>query len=130
MNNNVALTPRKAEIAVEVITGALEVVYPSGLPEYDPIRQELENREDLRGTSHENEVLGVEQAELWFAGKKWAPGSKTVGDFVGKNEKTKAVVKLQRAGSGPPAREVGLTEEEKKELMMAGFKRQEELKVS
>lgn len=51
-----------------------------------------------------------------------------VGDRVGNNEKTKVVVKLQKPGSGPPAREPGISEEERQKMMAFYFKRQEEAK--
>ena len=41
---------------------------------------------------------------LWFAGKQMLPDKK-VSDFLGRHEKTKAVVKLTRKGQGAPARE-------------------------
>lgn len=53
-----------------------------------------------------------------------------IKDFVGKNEKTKVIVKLQKRGSGRPAREPLMSEDEKKQLMLHAYRRQEELKVS
>jgi hypothetical protein len=47
-----------------------------------------------------------------------------VGDRLGWNEKTKVVAKLQRPGSGPPAREPSVSEEERKAMMAHYFKRQ------
>jgi len=41
---------------------------------------------------------------VWFAGKKM-DGGKLIQDYLGRNEKTKAVVKLQEAGGLKPARE-------------------------
>ncbi len=49
-------------------------------------------------------LLGC-SAELWWAGKELQRG-KLLCDFVGKNEKTKLVVKLQKRGAGAPQREV------------------------
>ena len=84
-------------------------------------------------------------------------GTQTVGDRVGKNEKTKLVAKLQPAvgwgfesagwprfadprvpcqliaihaqGQGPPAREPVVSEAERTAMLAYYFKRQEELKV-
>lgn len=36
--------------AIGKLRGAVMIVYPMGLPPYDPIKQELENTEDLSGT--------------------------------------------------------------------------------
>ena len=43
-------------------------------------------------------------AEVWFAGKRLRPGSK-LAERMGRNEKTKAVVRLMPAGHGAPPRE-------------------------
>lgn len=50
-------------------------------------------------------------------------------DYLGCNEKTKVVLKLTKTGSGPPAREPPLSEQDRKLLMAEAFKKQEELKV-
>lgn len=49
-------------------------------------------------------LLDPADTELWFAGKRMAPGTK-LSDRVGRNDKTKAVVRLQPAGHGAPPRE-------------------------
>lgn len=36
--------------ALDQLRGATMIVYPMGLPPYDPIRMEFENKEDLSGT--------------------------------------------------------------------------------
>lgn len=43
----VALTERMVTEAVSILRGAVTIVYPAGLPEYDPVRAELENRPQL-----------------------------------------------------------------------------------
>jgi hypothetical protein len=48
--------------------------------------------------------LAPEGAALWFAGKQLQP-EKKLADYLGRNENTRAVVKLQKKGQGPPARE-------------------------
>ena len=40
------------------------------------------------------------------------------------------VVKLQNRGMGPPGRESVVSEEQKKQMMLQAYRRQEELKVS
>ena len=50
-------------------------------------------------------------------------------DYVGRNEKTKIVAKLQRKGQGAPAREHVFSEEEQKKMMAYAYRKQEELKV-
>ena len=53
---------------------------------------------------------------------------KLLSDFVGKNEKTKVVVKLQKQGGGAPVREPAVDEKTQKEMMAYAFKKQQELK--
>ena len=36
--------------ALDILRGAVTIVYPMGLPPHDPIREEFENTEDLSGT--------------------------------------------------------------------------------
>ena len=55
---------------------------------------------------------------------------KKLKDYVGKNEKTKIVAKLQRKGQGAPAREPVFSEEEQKRMMSYAYKKREEIKVS
>lgn len=75
------------------------------------------------------EVLDEDTAGLWMAGKEFRRDQgQTVGDRVGKNEKTRIMCKLQKPGAGPPGREPGVSEEERKAMMAFYFKRQEELK--
>lgn len=74
------------------------------------------------------EVLDEETAQLWWAGKEMVR-SKKLKDFVGRNEKTKIIAKLQKKGQGAPAREPVFSEQERKEMMAYAYRKQEELKV-
>lgn len=49
-------------------------------------------------------------------------------DYLGRHEKTKAVVKLQKKGSGAPAREPVVDPETQKAMMSWYYKKQEEQK--
>lgn len=98
-------------------------------------------------------VLETENAQLWWAGKELQKNKKLC-DYVGKNEKTKIIAKLQKVtfymsfyllvvladnivfeytklqrGLGAPAREPVFSEDEQKKMMSFAYKRQEELKV-
>lgn len=75
------------------------------------------------------QVIDVQLAQLWFSGKEMLPGKK-LKDYLGPNEKTKIIVKLQKRGGGKPAREPLMSEEERKRLMLHAYNRQEQLKVS
>jgi hypothetical protein len=48
--------------------------------------------------------MDPESAVLWFAGKA-LQGDKKLADHMGRSDRTKAVVKLQKKGQGAPARE-------------------------
>jgi len=53
---------------------------------------------------------------LWWAGKELLR-EKNLRDYVGKNEKTKIIVKLSKTGSGMPAREPMIDEETHKKML-------------
>lgn len=53
---------------------------------------------------HANDELDPATASLWFAGKQLLPKNQ-LSHHLGRHEKTKAVIKLQQAGQGAPARE-------------------------
>lgn len=98
-----------------------------GLPEWDVVREMVEGRADFSGSQVSQDMLDEDSATLWWAGKEFFR-DQTVGDRVGRNEKTKIVAKLQAKGSGAPAREPAVTEEERKVMMAHYFKKQEEAK--
>lgn len=121
------LTMRTVQAALDQLRGACTIVYPMQLPPHDPIRAELTNTEDLSGLQAQQEVMDPARAELWFAGKQML-GARTLGDYVGRNDRTRVIVKLQRVGEGAPAREPVMSEEQRKQLMLHEYRRQEELK--
>ncbi|XP_025156523.1 UPF0769 protein C21orf59 homolog [Harpegnathos saltator] len=123
------VTQKTVQEALDILRGAVTIVYPMGLPPHDVIRQEFENTEDLSGTQASLEVIDEQLAQLWFSGKELTPGKK-MKDFLGNNEKTKIIAKLQKRGSGRPAREPLMSEDERKQLMLHAYRRQEQLKVS
>ncbi|XP_044590370.1 cilia- and flagella-associated protein 298 [Cotesia glomerata] len=115
--------------ALDLLRGASMIVYPMGLPPHDVIRKEFENTEHLTGTQESLEVMDVQMTQLWFSGKEMIRGKK-LKDYLGGNEKTKIVVKLQKRGTGMPAREPLMNDDERKEFMMHAYQRQEQLKGS
>lgn len=124
---NVCLTMDMVQEALDQLRGAVMIVYPMGLPPHDPIRMEFENQEDLAGTQASLQVIPDEEAQLWWASKELQK-EKKLQDYIGKNEKTKIVVKIQKRGQGAPAREPLVGEDEQKKMMMHYYRRQEELK--
>lgn len=47
---NVCVTVEMIKEALDQLRGAVMIVYPMGLPPHDPIRMELEDKEDLSET--------------------------------------------------------------------------------
>ncbi len=132
----VALTVRGLQERVDNMRGAVTMAYPMGLPAWDPIRLLIED--DGSAAGYLAEVCGKDffdpaTATLWWAGKEFFR-DQSVGDRVGRNEKTKVVARLQAAaggaggGGGPPMREPAVSEEERKAMMAWYFKKQEEEK--
>jgi hypothetical protein len=73
-------------------------------------------------------VIEAPVFQLWWAGKELQRG-KLLHEFIGKNEKTKIVCKIQRRGGGAPVREAAYDEQTQKEMMAYAYKKQEEWKV-
>ncbi|XP_050393054.1 cilia- and flagella-associated protein 298-A [Patella vulgata] len=124
---NVPVTQATITEAISILKGAVTIVYPMGLPPHDTVRHELENTEDLSGTQASTEIIEEPNASLWWAGKEILRGKK-LSDFVGKNDKTKIVAKIQKKGQGAPSREPVVSEEEQKKMMAYYYKKQEAMK--
>ncbi|XP_067421709.1 cilia- and flagella-associated protein 298 isoform X2 [Emydura macquarii macquarii] len=73
------------------------------------------------------DVIEESEAQLWWAAKELKRTNK-LSDFVGKNEKTKIIVKIQKKGQGAPSREPVISSEEQKQMMLYYYRKQEELK--
>lgn len=122
----VPLTEALLEEKLSVMRGAVVMAYPMGLPQADPVRVAIEDADHTAQIYGEHQ-LDAEEAQLWWAGKEFLR-TQTVGDRVGRNEKTKIIAKLQRPGSGAPAREAAVSEAERKQMMAHYFRKQEEMK--
>lgn len=77
------LTLKEVQEAINLLKGAVLIVYPMKLPPHDVIRMEFENIEDLAGTQASLEVIDPATAQLWFCGKEMYRDGKTLGDYVG-----------------------------------------------
>ena len=121
------LTVAGLEDKLANVRGAVMMAFPMGLPKWDPVQLALESLDGLEGTQAATALLDPATAQLWCAGREF-DRDQTVGDRLGKNEKTKVVAKLQKPGAGAPAREPVVSEDERKAMMAHYFKRQEELK--
>lgn len=123
-----ALTLKIVGEAIAILRGSVTIVYPMQLPPHDIIRAEFTNTEDLSGLQASKEVIEPSKAQLWFAGQQILGGNHKLHEFIGRNDKTKVIVKLNQVGEGPPGREPIVTENIKKQMMAEAFRRQEELK--
>lgn len=121
------MTEEQLREHIDLIRGAVTIAYPMGLPEYEIVRIILEDKEEIGGTQSTADIVDPDTCTLWWAGKEFHR-DQTVGDRVGKNEKTKIIAKLQKKGSGAPVREPAISEDERKAMMAHYFKKQEELK--
>ncbi|CAI9735723.1 Hypothetical predicted protein [Octopus vulgaris] len=124
---DICVDQKTVKDALDILRGAVMIVYPMGLPPHDPIRMELENKEQLDGTQASLEVIPVDNADLWWAGKQLLRGKK-LKDYIGNNEKTKIIAKLQKLGQGAPGREPVVSEQEQKEMMAYYYRKQEAAK--
>lgn len=127
VESNICVTLKTVTQALDVLRGAVTIVYPMGLPPHDPIQAEFDNEEDLTGTQASLEVIEEKDISMWWAQKEFLRG-KILQDYVGKNEKTKIVTKIQKRGGGAPSREPVVTEEEQKKMMAYYYRKQEDWK--
>merc|ERR1712216_736497 len=72
------------------------------------------------------EVLEVGKASLWVFSKEMQP-EKLLSDYVGKNDKSKVVAKLQKKGAHAPAREPVVSEAEQKAMIAHYHKKEQEM---
>jgi len=112
------------EEAINNIRGAVMIVYPMGLPDYDHVRQILEERESLEGQEGLS-VLDVDTSSLWCFSKE-LQRDKLLSEYVGKNDKTKVVAKLQKRGAGAPMKEPIVSEDEQKAMIAFYHKKQQD----
>jgi len=127
LENRVCVTKGMLDEAFSNIKGATMIVYPMGMPPHEEVRIILENDEDLTGKQASKLVIDEPLAELWWAGKH-LQREKILSDYIGKNEKTKIVVKIQKRGAGAPQREPVISEAQQKEMMIYYHRKQEEAK--
>lgn len=117
-------TAKALEEAISNVRGATMIVFPMGLPDYDHVRQILEEREALDGAEALAE-LAPDSASLWCFSKE-LQRDKLLSEYVGKNDKSKVVAKLQKKGAGAPSREPIVSEEEQKSMIAFYHKKQQE----
>lgn len=117
------------QMHLDNMRGAVMIAYPAyhRLPVYDPVRVELEDREELDGASENQDVLDHTQTNLWWAGKELRI-DQTLEQYIGRNEKTKIVAKLNPKSAGAPVREPRIDDQTHKAMLAHYYKKQEEEK--
>lgn len=118
---------KSMEEAFMNLKGAVMIAYPMGLPEWDTVRQIIDGKEELAGTQDSLNVMEPDTSTLWFAGKQMFR-EQPLSKFIGTNEKTTIIAKLQKKTSGAPARQPPVDDETRKQMMSYWHKKQEEAK--
>merc|ERR1712146_197916 len=110
--------------------GAVMIAYPAyhRLPWYDPTRMECENKEELDGRSEMQDILDPGDSAIWWAGKE-LQSDKMLHEYLGKNEKTKVITRLQPKNSGAPVRESRIDKDTHAAMLQHYYKKQEEEKI-
>ena len=72
-------------------------------------------------------MIDPTDATLWFANREMKPENK-LSDHLGKNEKTKVIVKVSTRRGGQPTSESWLDEENQKKIALLNHQRMEELR--
>ena len=127
--NKNPITKAMLEEQIEWFRGMTMKAYPAfhGLGHWEPVLLLLENKEEFDHRLHGSDDIEEEKAQIWWAGKELAKGKKLC-DYVGKNEKSKVIVKIQHKGAGAPVREPLINEEAHKNMLSFFHKKQEEQK--
>eukprot|EP00300_Choanocystis_sp_HF-7_P031118 c4021_g1_i1.p1 GENE.c4021_g1_i1~~c4021_g1_i1.p1 ORF type:complete len:313 (-),score=65.45 c4021_g1_i1:757-1608(-) len=128
VERRIALTEADLREAFDRFKGCIMIAYPEGLPEHDEVRVILDGAEVLDGTSEARNVHDPMSAAIWWGSKKLAR-DKALVDYIGRNEKQKLIVKIQRADQGQPVSESAISPEEQKNLMAYYYKKQQEDKA-
>lgn len=118
------LTTKMLVDAIDSIRGAVMICYPMGLPQWDVVKQILDEQEDDVSTQDE---MDPDATMLWWANKE-LQHEKLMREYVGKNEKTKIVGKLAKSGGTAPMREPPISKEEQTEMIAHYHRKQEEMK--
>merc|ERR1712072_1028040 len=65
-----ALTMKEMVESIDTVRGAVMILYPMGLPEWDMVRANLENTEELDGTQAGSDLLDPDNSTMWWANKE------------------------------------------------------------
>eukprot|EP00656_Telonema_subtile_P011155 TRINITY_DN1548_c0_g1_i1.p1 TRINITY_DN1548_c0_g1~~TRINITY_DN1548_c0_g1_i1.p1 ORF type:complete len:286 (+),score=88.58 TRINITY_DN1548_c0_g1_i1:139-996(+) len=119
--NKVVLCKEMIQDNFDKVRGALMIVWPMGLPDWEPAKLIVEEDEDLSGTQASLDVQDPETSVLWWASKQLQREGKTLKDYVGRNNKTKIVVQITKQGQGAPTRQAQQQSKSEQEAMMKHY---------
>lgn len=99
IDNRKIIPVEKIKEAINLLRGAVMIAYPAyhNLPEWEPVYLILENKFDFLLNYPDCNWLDDKNTTLWWA-KKELRNDKKLSDYVGKNEKTKIIVKSSKKG--------------------------------
>ncbi|KAL8451151.1 hypothetical protein Emed_002189 [Eimeria media] len=122
------LTLEQAKESLNLLKGAIQIAYPAyhGLPTWEPARLLLEGKESNAG-SEISETITAANACLWWTGKQLQQ-EEILAKYLGSNEKTKTIVRLQPKHAGPPVREPRMDPETHKAVVAYCHKKRQEEK--
>lgn len=129
VNKRKIITDKILDEVFSLIKGVVMIVYPAyfGLPEWDPVFLMLEEKMSYKTFYPDCDFINDNKIVLWWA-KKELKGDKKLCDYIGKNEKTKIVVKVGKKGQGAPMSEPPIDKETQKKMMAYYYKKQEQMK--
>ena len=123
-------TVKELEENIQLMYGGVMIGYPAyhGLGTWEPCRVIFEDKSDILKRNEPNQdYFQFDTTCLWYAGKELERG-KLLSDYIGKNEKTKIIVKFSKKGSGAPMREPLIDKETHSKMLSYYYKKQEEQK--
>ncbi|KAL8272478.1 hypothetical protein Esti_003601 [Eimeria stiedai] len=123
------LTLEQAKESLNLLKGAVQIAYPAyhSLPTWEPARLLLEGKESNAG-SEISETITLANACLWWTGKQLQQ-EECLSKYLGSNEKTKTIVRLQPNDAGPPVREPRMDPETHKAVVAYCHKKRQEDKA-
>lgn len=128
-NKRVSICRQQLREAIDQIRACLWIVYPGyhSLPPWETAVMILENKTNFLSQWPDCGWLEPETVCVWWA-KKELNTTKNLSDYIGKNEKTKIIVKITQKGKGAPLAEPPIDQETHKKMMAYYYKKQEQQK--
>lgn len=128
-DKRIPVSEKELEHAIEMIRASIMIVYPgyNSLPPWDFTLLILEDNMNYAHQWPDAGWIVTENISLWWA-KKELSLNKLISHYIGKNEKTKIIVKLGGKGQGAPLAEPPVDQETQKKMMAYYYKKQEQMK--